>query len=131
DEHFLWRKKWDKVLTWDFREPEIKWFEGAKLNIPENCLDRHLLNRGEKTALILEPNDPDEEAQHISYRQLHERVCKMANVLKEQGIKKGDRVCVYLPMIPELAITLLACARVGAIHNVVFAGFSSKALSTR
>lgn len=131
EEHFLWRKKWDKVLTWDFREPEIKWFEGAKLNITENCLDRHLLNRGEKTALIFEPNDPDEEAEHISYRQLHERVCKMANVLKEQGIKKGDRVCVYLPMIPELAITLLACARVGAIHNVVFAGFSSKALSTR
>lgn len=131
EEHFLWRKKWDKVLTWDFRKPEIKWFEGAKLNITENCLDRHLLNRGDKTAIIFEPNDPDEEAQHITYKQLHERVCKMANVLKDQGIKKGDRICVYLPMIPELAITLLACARVGAIHNVVFAGFSSKALSTR
>ncbi|HUH28635.1 acetate--CoA ligase [Gelidibacter sp.] len=131
EEHFLWRKKWDKVLTWDFREPEIKWFEGAKLNITENCLDRHLLNRGDKTAIIFEPNDPNEEAQHITYKQLHERVCKMANVLKDLGIKKGDRVCVYLPMIPELAITLLACARVGAIHNVVFAGFSSKALSTR
>lgn len=131
EEHFLWRKKWDKVLTWDFRKPEIKWFEGAKLNITENCLDRHLLNRGDKTAIIFEPNDPQEEAQHITYKQLHERVCKMANVLKDQGIKKGDRVCVYLPMIPELAITLLACARVGAIHNVVFAGFSSKALSTR
>ena len=131
EEHFLWRKKWDKVLTWDFREPEIKWFEGAKLNITENCLDRHLLNRGDKTAIIFEPNDPNEKAQHITYKQLHERVCKMANVLKDQGIKKGDRICVYLPMIPELAITLLACARVGAIHNVVFAGFSSKALSTR
>ncbi|MBO3097751.1 acetate--CoA ligase [Gelidibacter pelagius] len=131
EEHFLWRKKWDKVLTWDFREPEIKWFEGAKLNITENCLDRHLLNRGDKTAIIFEPNDPNEEAQHITYKELHERVCKMANVLKDQGIKKGDRICVYLPMIPELAITLLACARVGAIHNVVFAGFSSKALSTR
>lgn len=131
EEHFLWRKKWDKVLTWDFKKPEIKWFEGAKLNITENCLDRHLLNRGNKTAIIFEPNNPDEEAQHITYRELHKRVCKMANVLKDQGIKKGDRVCVYLPMIPELAITLLACARVGAIHNVVFAGFSSKALSTR
>ncbi|MBA6152519.1 acetate--CoA ligase [Gelidibacter maritimus] len=131
EEHFLWRKKWDKVLTWDFSEPKIKWFEGAKLNITENCLDRHLLNRGDKTAIIFEPNDPNEEAEHITYKELHERVCKMANVLKDQGIKKGDRVCVYLPMIPELAITLLACARVGAIHNVVFAGFSSKALSTR
>ena len=131
EEHFLWRKKWDKVLTWDFNKPNIKWFEGAKLNITENCLDRHLLNRGDKTAIIFEPNDPDEEAQHITYKQLHERVCKMANVLKDQGIKKGDRVCVYLPMIPELAVTLLACARVGAIHNVVFAGFSAKAISTR
>lgn len=131
EEHFLWRKKWNKVLSWDFNTPEVKWFEGAKLNITENCLDRHLLNRGDKTAIIFEPNSPDEEAQHISYKQLHERVCKMANVLRDQGIKKGDRVCVYLPMIPELAVTLLACARVGAIHNVVFAGFSSKALSTR
>ena len=131
EEHFLWRKKWDKVLTWDFDKPNIKWFEGAKLNITENCLDRHLLNRGNKTAIIFEPNDPDEEAQHITYNQLHEHVCKMANVLKEQGIKKGDRICVYLPMIPELAITLLACARIGAIHNVVFAGFSAKAISTR
>lgn len=131
EEHFLWRKKWDKVLTWDFSKPEIKWFEGAKLNITENCLDRHLLNRGNKTAIIFEPNNPDEEAEHITYKQLHERVCKMANVLKNQGIKKGDRVCVYLPMIPELAVTLLACARIGAIHNVVFAGFSAKAVSTR
>lgn len=131
EEHFLWRKKWDKVLTWDFSTPEIKWFEGAKLNITENCIDRHLLNRGDKTAIIFEPNDPEEEAQHITYTQLHARVCKMANVLRDQGIKKGDRICVYLPMIPELAITLLACARIGAIHNVVFAGFSSKALSTR
>ena len=131
EEHFLWRKKWDKVLTWDFDKPNIKWFEGAKLNITENCLDRHLLNRGNKTAIIFEPNDPDEEAQHITYKQLHERVCKMANVLKEQGIKKGDRICVYLPMIPELAVTLLACARIGAIHNVVFAGFSARAISTR
>lgn len=131
EEHFLWRKKWDKVLEWDFNKPEIKWFDGAQLNITENCLDRHLINRGDKTAIIFEPNDPSEEAQHITYRELHKQVCKMANVLKDHGIKKGDRVCVYLPMIPELAITLLACARIGAIHNVVFAGFSAKALSSR
>ena len=131
EEHFLWRKKWDNVLSWDFEKPEVKWFEGAQLNITENCIDRHLLTRGEKTAIIFEPNDPKEEAQHITYRQLHERVCKLANVLKDQGIKKGDRVCIYLPMIPELSIALLACARIGAIHSVVFAGFSSTALATR
>ncbi len=131
EEHFVWRKKWDNVLSWDFSKPEIKWFEGAKLNITENCIDRHLPTRGEKTAILFEPNDPNEEAQHITYRQLHERVCRMANVLKEQGIKKGDRVCIYLPMIPELAISLLACARIGAIHSVVFAGFSANALATR
>lgn len=131
EEHFLWRKKWDNVLSWDFNKPEIKWFEGAKLNITENCLDRHLLNRGDKTAIVFEPNDPDEPAQYISYKELYHRVCKMANVLKDQGVKKGDRICVYLPMIPELAVTLLACARVGAIHNVVFAGFSARALSMR
>ncbi|MCM4165647.1 MULTISPECIES: acetate--CoA ligase [unclassified Arenibacter] len=131
EEHFLWRKKWDNVLSWDFEKPEVKWFEGAQLNITENCIDRHLLTRGDKTAIIFEPNDPEEEAQHITYRQLHERVCKLANVLKDQGIKKGDRVCIYLPMIPELSIALLACARIGAIHSVVFAGFSSTALATR
>ncbi|MEM7379576.1 MAG: acetate--CoA ligase [Bacteroidota bacterium] len=131
EEHFVWRRKWDKVLSWDFKKPEVKWFEGARLNITENCLDRHLPTRGTKTAILFEPNDPAEEAQHITYRQLHEKVCRMANVLKDQGIGKGDRVCVYLPMIPELAITVLACARIGAIHSVVFAGFSSNALSTR
>ncbi|SDE74954.1 acetyl-coenzyme A synthetase [Pricia antarctica] len=131
EEHFLWRKKWDNVLDWDFSKPEIKWFEGAKLNITENCIDRHLTTRGEKTALLFEPNDPNEAAEHITYRQLHERVCRMANVLKDHGIKKGDRVCIYLPMIPELAISLLACARIGAIHSVVFAGFSSNALASR
>jgi acetyl-CoA synthetase len=131
EEHFVWRKKWDNVLRWDFAKPEVKWFEGAKLNITENCLDRHIPTRGNKTALIFEPNDPKEEAEHITYRQLHERVCRMANVLVEHGIKKGDRVCIYLPMIPELAISLLACARIGAIHSVVFAGFSANALSTR
>jgi len=131
EEHFLWRKKWDNVLSWDFSKPEVKWFEGAKLNITENCIDRHLATRGDKTAIIFEPNSPDEESEHISYKQLYERVCRMANVLKSQGVKKGDRVCIYLPMIPELAISVLACARIGAIHSVVFAGFSSTALATR
>ncbi|MTE25831.1 acetate--CoA ligase [Winogradskyella ouciana] len=131
EEHFVWRKKWSNVLTWDFTKPEIKWFESAQLNITENCLDRHLRARGNKTAILFEPNDPNEQAEHITYTQLHERVCKFANVLKEKGIEKGDRVCIYLPMIPELAISVLACARIGAIHSVIFAGFSSTALSTR
>ncbi|RCW92597.1 acetate--CoA ligase [Winogradskyella arenosi] len=131
EEHFMWRKKWDEVLSWDFSKPDIKWFQGAELNITENCIDRHLYTRGDKTAIIFEPNDPSEAAEHISYKQLHQRVCKFANVLKEKGIEKGDRVCIYLPMIPELAIATLACARIGAIHSVVFAGFSSSALATR
>lgn len=131
EEHFLWRKKWNSVLDWDFTKPEIKWFDGAQLNITENCIDRHLNIRGDKTAILFEPNDPNEEAEHITYRQLHERVCRYANVLKEQGVKKGDRVVVYLPMIPDLAIAVLACARIGAVHSVVFAGFSSTALATR
>jgi acetyl-CoA synthetase len=131
EEHFIWRKKWDKVLSWDFTKPEIKWFEGAKLNITENCIDRHLATRGDKTAILFEPNNPNEAAEHITYRQLHKRVNKFANALKAQGITKGDRVCIYVPMIPELAISVLACARIGAIHSVVFAGFSATALSTR
>ncbi len=131
EEHFIWRKRWDKVLSWDFSKPEIKWYEGAQLNITENCIDRHLRTRGDKTAILFEPNDPTEAAEHITYQQLYERVNQFANVLKDQGIKKGDRVCIYLPMIPELAIATLACARIGAIHSVVFAGFSSTALSTR
>ncbi|MEN1784979.1 MAG: acetate--CoA ligase [Bacteroidota bacterium] len=131
EEHFVWRKKWNNVLSWDFSKPEIKWFEDAKLNITENCIDRHIHIRGDKTAILFEPNNPEEEAQHITYKQLLERVCKMANVLREQGIQKGDRVVIYLPMIPELAISVLACARIGAIHSVVFAGFSATALSTR
>jgi len=131
EEHFVWKKKWDNVLSWDFSTPEIKWFEGAKLNITENCIDRHLATRGDKTAILFEPNNPDEEAEHITYKQLSERVNQFANVLKENGIQKGDRVCIYVPMIPELAIATLACARIGAIHSVVFAGFSATALSTR
>lgn len=131
EEHFVWRKRWDNVLSWDFSKPEIKWYEGAKLNITENCIDRHLTSKGEKTAILFEPNDPKEEARHISYNELSILVNKYANVLKRKGIQKGDRVCIYLPMIPELAIALLACARIGAIHSVVFAGFSSSALSAR
>jgi len=131
EENFIWHKKWDNVLNWDFTKPEVKWFEGAKLNITENCLDRHLITRADQTAILFEPNDPSEEAQHITYRMLHERVCKMSNILLEKGVRKGDRVCIYLPMIPELVYTVLACARIGAVHSVVFAGFSSTALSTR
>ena len=130
-EEFLWRKKWDKVLEWDFNKPEIKWFLNAKLNITENCLDRHLSTRGNQTAIIWEPNNPDDPAKHITYQQLFEEVCKTANMLKAQGVKKGDRVCIYLPMIPELAYTILACARIGAVHSVVFAGFSSRSLFDR
>jgi acetyl-CoA synthetase len=131
EEHFQWRKRWDKVLEWDFEKPEVKWFQGAELNITENCLDRHLAIRKNQTAIIFEPNDPSEGAQHITYMELYRRVCQMANVLLEMGVERGDRVCVYLPMIPELAVTLLACARIGAIHSVVFAGFSSSALAAR
>ena len=131
EEHFVWQKRWTEVLSWDFTKPEIAWFKGAKLNITENCIDRHLTNRANKTAILFEPNNPEESAQHITYKQLHEQVCKFANVLKSKGIRKGDRVCIYLPMIPELAISVLACARIGAIHSVVFAGFSATALATR
>ncbi len=130
-ESFTWRKKWDKVLQWNFTEPSIKWFLNGKLNITENCLDRHLSKRGDKIAILWEPNDPKEEVIKLSYRQLHELVCKFANVLKLNGVKKGDRVCIYLPMVPELAIAVLACARIGAVHSVVFAGFSARSLSDR
>ena len=115
--NFIWKKKWDTVLEWDFSKPKIKWFKGAKLNITENCIDRHLKVRGDKTAILFEPNNPDEETQYITYNQLHKKVNKFANVLKQEGVKKGDRVCIYLPMIPELAISVLACARIGAIHS--------------
>lgn len=128
---FTWKKKWDSVLTWDFTKPEVKWFLGGKLNITENCLDRHLATRGDQTAIIWEPNHPDDKAQHITYRQLHAQVCRVANMLKSQGIGKGDRVCIYLPMIPEAAYSILACARIGAVHSVVFAGFSSGSLVDR
>lgn len=131
DEEFVWYQRWTKVVDFDMEKAKIKWFKNAKLNITKNCIDRHLAERGDKTAIIWEPNDPKEDALHITYKELHERVCKMANVLKELGVEKGDRVCIYLPMIPELAITMLACARMGAIHSVIFAGFSDTAVASR
>ena len=130
-DNFIWKKKWDKVLDWDFKKAKVSWFKGAQLNITENCIDRHLKENSEKTAIIFELNNPRENSQSISYKSLYERVCKMSNVLKDKGVKKGDRVCIYLPMIPELAISVLACARIGAVHSVVFAGFSSNALASR
>ena len=130
-ETFQWKKRWDKVLDWDFMKPEVKWFKGGELNITENCLDRHLETKGDKTAILWEPNNPNKPAVHISYKELHQRVCAFANVLKNNGAKKGDRICLYMPMVPELAIAVLACARIGAIHSVVFAGFSAKALGDR
>jgi acetyl-CoA synthetase len=130
-EDFVWRKKWNKVLEWDFHKPEVKWFIGGKLNITENCIDRHLPKRANQTAIIWEPNNPKDEAKHITYKELHEQVCKVGNMLKAQGVKKGDRVCIYLPMVPELAYAVLGCARIGAVHSVVFAGFSSGSLVDR
>ena len=128
---FTWKKKWEKILSWDFSKPEIKWFEGGKLNITENCLDRHLEKRGNQTAIKWIANNPKEQNRCLSYTELHSEVCKFANVLKNNGAKKGDRICLYMPMVPELAIAVLACARIGAIHSVVFAGFSAKSLSDR
>ncbi len=129
--NFTWKKSWDKVLTWDFKTPNIKWFEGAKLNITENCLDRHLLTQPDVPAIIWESNDPEEHHRILTYKELHFKVCQFANVLKNNGVKKGDRVCIYMGMIPELAIALLACARIGAIHSVVFGGFSAQAIADR
>lgn len=128
---FLWKKKWDKVLEWNFKEPKIRWFQGATLNITENCLDRHLDTIGDKAAIIWEPNDPKEDHRILTYRQLYDKVCQFANVLKNNGAKKGDRICIYMPMVPELAIAILACARIGAIHSVVFGGFSAHSIADR
>ena len=128
---FTWRKKWDTVLSHDLHKPEVSWFQGAKLNITENCLDRHLEARADQVAIIWEPNEPGDAPIKFTYRQLHRKVCQFANALKAQGIGKGDRVCIYLPMIPEMAIAVLACARIGAVHSVVFAGFSSASLASR
>ncbi|MEM1214138.1 MAG: acetate--CoA ligase [Bacteroidota bacterium] len=128
---FHWQKKWDRVLDWDFKKPDVKWFVGGQLNITENCLDRHLAERGDQVAILWEANDPNTPAKSYTYQQLHAEVCKAANALKANGIGKGDRVCFYMPMVPELAIGVLACARIGAIHSVVFAGFSASALADR
>lgn len=130
-ETFNWKKKWDSVLTGSIKEANVKWFDGAQLNITENCLDRHLETRGDKLALVYEPNDPNGEVINYTYKQLHEAVCKTSNMLKELGIKKGDRVCLYMSMVPELMISVLACARIGAIHSVVFGGFSAESLAGR
>ena len=131
ENNFTWYRKWDKVVEYDMERAEFTWFKNAKLNITKNCIDRHLANKGDQSAIIFEPNDPNEPAQHFTYSQLYAEVSKMANVLRAQGVEKGDRVCIYLPMIPELAFSVLACARIGAIHSVVFAGFSANALATR
>ena len=128
---FYWQKKWDKVLDWNFTEPNVKWFSGGKLNITENCLDRHLANDADKTAMIWEPNDPEEHYRSFTYKELHFKVIQFANVLKNNGAKKGDRICIYMPMVPELAIAVLACARIGAIHSVVFGGFSAQSIADR
>lgn len=128
---FHWKKRWDKILEWNFEEPNVKWFQNAKLNITENILERHLFTIGERPAIIWEPNDPEEVGRTLTYSDLYREVCKFSNVLVEKGVKKGDRVIIYMPMVPEAAIAMLGCARVGAIHSVVFAGFSSNALSDR
>jgi len=130
-QNFLWRKPWTKTLQWNFTEPNVKWFIGGKLNITENCLDRHLAQRGDQPAIIWEPNDPHEAGVTLTYRMLHDQVCRFANVLKRNGVVKGDRVCIYMPMVPELAIAVLACARIGAIHSVVFGGFSAQSIADR
>ena len=129
--NFQWRKTWDKVLEWNFTEPKIRWFQGAHLNITENCLDRHLEPWGDRPAIIWEPNDPQEHHRVLTYQQLYEKVCEFAHVLKNNGAKKGDRICIYMPMVPELAIAVLACARIGAIHSVVFGGFSAQSIADR
>ena len=128
---FQWQRKWDKTLQWDFEKPDIKWFVNGRLNITENCIDRHLETRGNKLALIWEPNDPKEKAKRFTYKELHREVCRFANVLKKHGVKKGDRVAIYMPMIPDLSFAVLACARIGAVHSVVFAGFSAASLADR
>jgi acetyl-CoA synthetase len=130
-DHFIWRRKWDRVLDWNFTEPRVSWFSGAQLNITENCIDRHLADKADQPAIVWEPNDPSEASRTISYRQLAEQVSLLAQVLLNRGVRKGDRVCIYMGMIPELAIAVLACARIGAIHSVIFGGFSAQSISDR
>ena len=128
---FLWKKKWDKVLKWNFTEPKIEWFAGGKLNITDNCIDRHLAKLSDKPAIIWEPNNPDERTRIVTYARLHKRVCQVAQMLKNNGVKKGDRVCIYMGMVPELAYAVLGCARIGAIHSVIFGGFSAQSIADR
>jgi acetyl-CoA synthetase len=130
-ENFTWRKKWNKVLDWNFKEPRVRWFDGAQLNITENCLDRHLSDKANQPAIIWEPNDPKDKNRVLTYQELYTEVCRFVQVLKNNGVQKGDRVCIYMPMIPELAIAVLACARMGAIHSVVFGGFSAQSIADR
>ena len=130
-ENFYWRKKWDSVLEWNFKEPKIEWFKGGKLNITENCIDRHLEKLGDKPAIIWEPNDPNDRTRVVTYNRLHKRVCQFAQVLINNGVKKGDRVCIYMGMVPELAYAVLGCARIGAIHSVIFGGFSAQSIADR
>ena len=130
-ENFLWKKKWDRVLNWNFTEPKIEWFKGGKLNITENCIDRHLATMADKPAFIWEPNSPDERVRVVTYAHLHKRVCQVAQMLTNNGVKKGDRVCIYMGMVPELAYAVLGCARIGAIHSVIFGGFSAQSIADR
>ncbi len=130
-ENFTWKKKWDSVLNWNFQEPKVEWFKGASLNITENCLDRHIESIGDRPAIIWEPNDPEEHHRVLTYKDLHRKVSQFAHVLKNNGVKKGDPVCIYMGMIPELAIAVLACARIGAIHSVIFGGFSAQSIADR
>ena len=129
--HFQWKKPWDKVLDWNFKDPSVEWFKGAELNITENCIDRHLADKANQPAIIWEPNDPNDHHRMLTYAQLHTKVNQFANVLKNNGVKKGDRVCIYMGMIPELAIAVLGCARIGAIHSVIFGGFSAQSIADR
>ncbi|MGB3850547.1 MAG: AMP-binding protein, partial [Tunicatimonas sp.] len=130
-ESFYWRQQWDEVVNWNFEEPRVEWFVNGKLNITENMLERHLFTLDDRPAIIWEPNDPDEENRTLTYRELFQAVCQFSNVLKEQGVQKGDRVILYMPMVPEAAVAMIACARIGAVHSVVFAGFSASSLADR
>src|SRR5947209_1048457 len=130
-ESFYWTRKWDKVLEWNFRDPEVKWFINGRLNITENCIDRHLRELGEKPAIIWEPNNPEDRVRVVTYNRLHKRVCQFAQVLKNNGVKKSDRVCIYMGMVPQLAYAVLGCARIGAVHSVIFGGFSAQSIADR
>jgi acetyl-CoA synthetase len=130
-ESFYWKKRWEQTVEWDFDKPEVKWFINGKMNITENMLDRYLFTAGDRTAIIWEPNEPDEANRLITYKELHGMVCQFAHVLKDNGVQKGDRVIIYMPMVPEAVVAMIACARIGAVHSVVFAGFSATSLADR